>query len=821
MWTFHRLERFFRDVAYALRALRKNPAFAVAAVLTLALGIGGNAAMFTIVRGVLLKPLDYRDPDRLVELSMENDRNLRTFTPVRYEELRTKARSFEAIGAFGLPENMTMSAGPESQPVSVARVSANFVRILGVNPVLGRRFFQEEDRPGGRPVAMIGERLWRQVFSRDARAAGKTVTLDSAPYTVIGVLPSNFHFPFSGVDIWLTRPSEWCIVPPESRARTASIVCFARLKSRTGIEQANAELDVLNHQYIAAHAGMPDAAPGATMRISRLADELVANVRAMLRMLSGCVGFVLLIACANVANIILARSAVRGREFAIRTALGAARGRLIAQLLAESLVLALLGGAVGLCLADGLLKVVTRMSAFDLPRSWQIQLDGGVLTFTAMLSLATVAVFGLLPALRISRPGLADALRERVEGSGPASAGPGWLGSRLTTRGLLVTGQVALSLVLLIGAALLMKSFVRLHNVNPGFQPANLLMAQIPLPAARYDKGQKMSGFFETLLSRVEAVPGVRGAAVARTLPTMPYQLIALHVAEQPPVNFTERPSGQLQTVTGDYFHTLGIPLRKGRLFTDRDLKDGPPVLIVNEALARRFWRDYPQGASPIGQHIQLGASSWPIEIVGIAADVHEASLSADVVPEVYLPARLSPAPTGYLVVRTEGDPLRFVNTVRSQVSAIDREQAISAVRTIDDLIDASLGRQRLTMLLLNLFAGVALLLAVVGLYGSIAYSVAQRTHEVGIRRALGAQHSGILRLVVGEGLGMTLAGVALGVAAASILSRIMKAFLFQVSATDPWAFAGMAILLILVALAASYIPAQRATQVDPMATLR
>jgi putative ABC transport system permease protein len=630
---FMRLEFFLKDVRYALRALRNNRAFSLTTILTLAVGIGANAAMFTVIRGVLLKPLSYREADFLVQISMDNSRHLATFTPIRYEELKAGAQSFSDIGAFGLPQDVMLSSGSESEQLAAARVSANFLQILGVSPLLGRTFTSEEDMPGGAPVAMISARLWQRRFGGDTLAIGKTATLDSRIYTIIGVLPAGFRFPFADADIWFPRPSEWPGNPPQSWSRTATLTGFARLKMQATIRQAQAEASLLNQQYIAAHGAMPDAKPGASMRVERMADALVVNVRRMLWTLFGSVGFVLLISCASVASLMLARAASRSREFAIRFALGASRSRVVEQLLAESLLLALAGGVLGLCLACWIVHEVTRMSASVLPRTSEIGLDSVVLGFTITISLLTAVIFGLFPSLWVSKPDLTSPLRER--------AGTQGVSNRWSARGLLVVGQVGLAIVLLIGATLLIKSFARLHQVNPGFQPANLLTMRITLAPTRYDSGRKITMFFEELVQRVETMPGVREATVARSLPMMPYQLVALQVAEQPALPFAERPLGELQTITGRYFLTLGIPLSKGRQFTEQDFKTGPPVLMVNESLARRFWPNYPGGPNPIGQHIQMGAGT-PVEIVGITGDVHEAGLSLAVPPEVYLPARLS-----------------------------------------------------------------------------------------------------------------------------------------------------------------------------------
>ena len=828
------LETAWQDLAYALRTMRKNPAFAVVAVLTLALGIGGNTAIFTVIHAVLLKPLQYRDPDRLVYFSVHNPRQNAPDSPfgqMRLEEMRAAARSFTGLGAFlHSAENLTLSGAGEPAALKGARVSANFLDILGVRPMLGRSFLPEEDKPGGRPVAMISERLWRLRFGGDPLIAGKTATLDSTPYTMIGVLPAGFEFPIAGVDVWVTKPSEWSILP--SRYWGVPVLAgFGRLKPHVTLEQAGAEMEVLNRQYIRSHPANKFE-EGATIRVVWLRDRLVSNVRTMLWLLLGAVGCVLLIACANVASLLLARATSRSREFAVRAALGAGRGRLIAQLLAESLLLAVAGGALGVLLAQWGLSAIATSSALVpkgvtslyLPGAEAIRLNGAVLGFTVALSIATGVLFGLFPSLQVSRPDLADVLRESGAGAGRGSSGGhGMLG--VSTRGLLVVGQVALSIVLLIGAALLMESFARLHSVDPGFQAANLLTMKIALPPARYDTNEKKAAFFEELAGRVGAVPGVRGATMAMSLPTTVWIRTNISAKGQPEPNNSEPAlSAVIQSVTPGYFHTLGIPLQRGREFGAPDDTPGaPPVVMINESLARRLWPEYPRGPNPVGQYIREGydkALGW-LEVAGIVADIHEGGLASGAVPEFYLPCVLHPPQTAYLAVRTAGDPLRFVNAVRSQVLAIDRDQAVSEVRTMDAVLGAALGQRRLTMLLLGLFAGVALLLAVVGIYGVIAYSVAQRTQELGIRRALGAQRGDILRLVIGQGMGLTLGGVALGLGGAFALTRVMKGLLFHLSASDPVTFAGVPLLFVLVALAASFIPARRATRVDPMTALR
>ncbi len=820
------LEAMWQDIVYALRTMRKNPAFALTAVLTLALGIGGNAAMFTVIRAVLLKPLAYRDPDRLVLLSMDYPRrNVKDgrFTLGRFEQMRATARSFTGIGAFLFStEEMTLSGGgADPEALKRARVSANFLEILGVQPVLGRSFLPEEDTPGGPPVAMISEALWRRRFASDPQVAGKMTALDATPYTIVGVLPAGFTFPFAGVDVWVTRPWEQSRLPPRTWVYTTSLFGFARLKPQVSLEQARAEMSVLNQQYMAAHAGRLDVEPDATLRVVPLKDQLVANVRPMLWILFGAVAFVLLVACANVASLLLARATARSREFAVRAAIGAARGRLIGQLLTESTILSIAGGVLGVLFANWGLSAIASASALYVPRAGEIRLDGLVLGFTLALSIATGVLFGLLPSLHASRPNLADVLRESGAGAGRGSSGRPMLG--VSPRGLLVVGQVALSVVLLIGAVLLIESFARLHSVDPGLQPANLLTMKIALPLARYDTGPKRAAFFNELAPRVEAMPGVRAAAVALSLPTTVLLGTNIQVEGQPLVEPRQQPMSTLQSITPGYFHTMGIPVRRGREFTAREnTPGGPPVVIINESFARRFWPAYPRGQDPIGRHISEGADKiGGLEIMGIVADVRERGLAFDATPAFYVPCVVHPPQTAYLAVRTEGDPRRFIHTIRSQVLAMDRDQPISDVRTMEEVLEASMGQRRLTMALLGLFAGVALVLAVVGIYGVIAYSVALRTQELGIRRALGAGYGDILRLVLGQALGLALAGVILGIGGAFALTRVMTGLLFHVSPTDPATFVGIALLFLFVALAAGYLPARRAARIDPMAALR
>jgi putative ABC transport system permease protein len=807
------LETIRQDTFYALRAMRQKPALAATAVLTMALAIGGNTAMFSVIRAVLLKPLEYRDPDRLANISGGA-------TPTLFGDIKAGARSFTELGAFTGEENITLSGGTEPEVLKGERVSPGFLRILGVEPMLGRGFRSEEDAPGGTPVAMISAELWRRRFSSDPQIAGKTATLASTAYTIIGVLPPRFQFPVPGVDVWMTAPAEWPLMSAKSRVDSPFLSVFGRLKPGINLEQANAEMKVIRRRYAAANPELLAPEPKTAKEVVAMKDDLVTDVSSMLWMLFGAVGFVLLIACANVASLLLARATGRAREFAVRSALGAARLRLIGQLLAESVLLSLCGGLFGVLLAAWILRAIPLMTALDLPRAGEIHLDWLVLGFAAALSIATGVLFGLAPSLGASRPDLMQVLRASGE-AGNRGVERGVLAG-LNVCGLLLIGQVALSIVLLIGAALLIESVGKLRAIDVGFNPSHLLTMQVPLAPARYDTSQKRASFFQELLRRVDSLPGVQGATASMFLPMMGYAGTPVQDAAKPPLPLNQRMIATLWTTTPGYFRTLGIPVRRGRDFTERDTADSQRVAIIDEVFARRFWPAYPYGVDPIGQRILIGGvNKKPAEIVGIALHVQQALENINWPESVYVAFAQDPPPFAMLAIRTTGDPLRFTKAVREQVQALDRDQPVTLVRSMDDLVEEQVGQRRLLVVLLGSFAGAALLLALIGIYGVIAYSVAQRTQEMGIRRALGAQQNDILRLVLGQGLRLTLAGIAVGIAGAWGLTRLMETLLFHVSATDPATFAMVALLFLLVALAASYIPARRATRIDPMAALR
>ncbi|HSB75850.1 MAG TPA: ABC transporter permease [Terriglobales bacterium] len=806
------LENTLHDFKYGLRSMGKTPGFTLAVVLTAALGIGANTAMFSVIRGVLLKPLAYRDSARVVLLADGA-------TPIRFHDFLRGAHSYTEVGAYAVTaEQMALSGIGQPEVLSAARVSANFLHILGVDPLLGRSFLPEEDKVGGPAVAMISAELWQRRFGGSPSVVGKSAALAGMPYTIIGVLPPRFQFPFPRTDVWVTQPSELSVIPAYGRQVSPILGVFGRLQGHISVGQATAELAVLNRRYRGAHPDMLDAKANAPDKVLPVKDDLVSDVRSKLWMLSGAVGLVLLIVCANLAGLLLARATSRTREFAVRVAIGAGRRRLVAQLLAESTLLGCLGGGLGILLAAWGAKAIRGISLDELPRAGDIHMDGWVLGFAVALSLLTSVLFGLAPALSAAGADLASVLRGSGEGQALQPPRPGLL--RFSPRGLLVVGQVALSMVLLIGAALLMESISRLSRVDPGFDPRHLLTMNIsPLPT-HYDTDPKKEVFYQRLVERLQSLPGVGSAAVVTTLPADSWYGTTAQVVGRPPVELNQRPIVIFQDITPGYFTTMKIGLKRGRDFSWHDNEESTRVAVISEALARTFWPEYPQGPDPVGQHIQAGSSPQGYEIVGIAADIRQ---SRDAAPraELYFPCLQKPPETAMIAVRTVGQPLALAGAVRNQILAMDRDQPVSGVSTMEKLMEDSEGQLRLIMTLLAIFAGVATLLAVIGLYGAISYSVAQRSKEIGIRRAVGAQPSDIVGLVLGQGLRLALAGVALGLGGAWALTRVMRDLLFQVSALDPATFIAVALTFVAVALLASYVPARRATAIDPLAALR
>ena len=822
-WRFSSLEDLLSDIVHSIRVLSKAPVFAAAAILTLGLGIGGNTAMFTVIRDVLLKPLPYADPEQLVRLAMDNpDRNrlMPQFTPVRYAQLREESRSFLAVGAFGMSEDFTLQAGSTPETLTGIHISGNFTSLLEVRPVLGRGFLPEEDTPGGAPVAMISAALWQRYLHSDPSIVGKTIDLDSKSYTVVGVLPPRFAFPRPNIDIWLPRPAEWSMIPPSGQLHAATLTGFARLRPTVTLKQAQAEIDVLNRQYNHAHPGMADANPGSVLQIRKLKDEVLANVKEMLWVLFGAVCLVLLIACANIASLLLARASSRSQEFAVRASLGASRLRLIRQLLTESILLAVAGGSLGVLFAKIALAAISHVSTLDLPQAHEIRLDGMMLAFTGALSVLTGLLFGLLPAFRASRPNVVKALRIRGEGAGHAAHRENILG--INPRSFLLLGQIALSIVLLISAGLLLKSFFRLRSVDPGFRSSGLLTAQIALPPLRYDSNLKRAAFWSQLVQQLQQMSRVSGAAATFTLPMSPAYALMFQPAEEALKTANERPIAQFESVTPGYFETFGIPLRAGRIFTIHDnVPGGRPMVIINETLARRFWPGYPTRVNPVGKRLILGTGTSSAEIVGVVGDVHEYDLANEAGLEIYAPCALSPPQTGSIVVRTAGPPQNFAETLRKALFSIDPVQPVSNIQTMSERIDHTFTQRQTTLALLALFAAMATVLAAIGIYGVIAYSVTQRTEELGIRRALGAQNRDILRLVMGGGVRIAAFGIAAGLLGGLAATRMIAGLLFHVGRTDPATFVEIALLFFLVAIAACYFPAGRAIRIEPMRALR
>ncbi len=788
MTSLHDLRQ---DILYALRALRTNPIFALTAVLTLALGIGANTAVFTLIRTVLLKPLEYSNPDQLVQISGGA-------TPTRFDETKSEARCFQGIAAFSGQESLTLAAANhEPEVLTGVRVSANFLSILEVKPILGNSFLPADDSPGGRPVVLISAELWNRRFNADSKIIGTVTTLEGAPYTIIGVLPPRFQFPLTGVDVWLTRPAEWPLMQAKSRALSPFLTLFGRLRPNCSVSQASAELKVIQARYAANNPAMLDAKPKKPDVLSPWKDTLVSNVRTMLWMLFGATSFVLLITSANVASLLLARATARTREFAIRSALGASRIRLLTQVLTESVLLAALGGAIGVLLAAAGVRAIPLITAFQLPRSQEIHIDATILAFACAISLGAGVFFGLVPALGAGRQDLIRVLRGTGAAMGEGS--PRRLFVRVSVRGLLVISQVALSVVLLIGAALLIESLARLRGENVGFNPEHLLTFRVSLPASRYDTEQKRTSFFEQAVQQIDASPGVISATAAMFLPLTGFVGTPAQNAATPPLRLNLRPIVTLVMVQPSYFKTLEIPLRRGRDFTDHDKLDAERVAIIDETTARHFWPSYPNGIDPIGQSLLIGGiNSHPARIVGIVADSHQ-NLENNSWPEtIYVSFAQGPQPSAMIALRTLGDPSSFANSIRQLIRRIDPDQPISEIHSMDELVDQEVGQRRLVVGLLTSFSSVAVLLTLIGLYGVIAYSVSQRVQEFGIRRALGAQQSDILRLIMSQGMGLTIVGLVVGIAGAIALARIsasLSSLLFHTNATDPATFLSVSLL--------------------------
>jgi putative ABC transport system permease protein len=795
----------WQDLRFGARTLLKSPGFTLVALLTLALGIGANTTIFSLVNSILLRPLPYERPDRIVQVAdaFHVTGGAMTSSLPKFKFLRDHAKSFTAFAAHA--DRIFQLSGPApAAPAEVfgVRVSADFFGVFGVKAASGRTFLPNEDEPGAAPVAVISDALWRNRFASDPNVIGKSIGVNGTSTVILGVMPAGFDYP-NGSEIWIPRFQELPVFTALQISRGGSyLMYYARLADGVDARSAQAEIDLLSAQYDASHAGFGDI--GRKMKVIELRESIVSGYQRMLLVLLGVVAFVLLIACANVANLLLARAIARQREVAIRASLGASRRRLLVQFLTESVLLSAIGAGVGLALS---LWGVRLLRGIDiLPRANEIHLDMTVLAFTAALAVFTGIVFGLGPALHSARIDLNDALKA----GGRGIAGGGRL------RAAMIACEVALATILLAGSGLLLRSFLRLENVNVGFRPEQLVTMRMSLAAPRYPNSDKEIAFYDRVRERIAAIPGVRAASISKTLPVNGRSLAYFfNVEGRPPLDSTKAPTAWMNAISPEYFETMGIPLLGGRAFTAADRADAPLVAVINQGMARHFWPD----GSAIGQHIIYSRESVKVEIVGIVGDVNIGGLGNDTPYDVlYVPYRQKPYLTMYAIAK---GPASIASAARREINAIDPEQPVADVRTMEDVISASVSEPRLRTALISGFAALALTLAAIGIGGMVAWSVSQRTNEIGIRMALGARPSNILAMIVRQSLGMIGAGQLIGIAGSLALTRVLSSFLFGISAEDPLTFVGVAALLAMVALAACAVAARRALRVDPVVALR
>jgi putative ABC transport system permease protein len=819
-WGVRLFNELAQDIRYGLRQLRRNSGFTIVAVLTLALGIGANTAIFSVVNAVLLRPLPFHAPNQLVSVVSTRLRGnvADNASYPDFADWRTQNHVFSQMAAYDT-DNFTLTGQGEAMHIQGAVVSSDLFSLLGVKPALGRAFLPDEDKlpaANGAFAIILSHHLWRERFGADPAVIGRTIEIDDRNFTVVGVMPTGFQFPIQGepVDFWMTMAIDFVTapgMPSMAEQRGAHYLdVIARLKWHVSLAQAQAQMSTivnrLNKQY-------PDIGARGVRVVSEI-DQVAGPARAALLILLAAVGCVLLIACANVANLMLARGAARQKEMAVRGALGAQRGRMIRQLLTESILLALLGGALGAAFGLWGISGLVSLLPVDIPRLADVHINTAVLLFTAVVSLATGIVFGLAPAMRASRLAFMESLKE------------GWRGSSESlqsgrTRSFLVVADVAVAAMLLVGAGLLINSLMRLQGVDPGFNPEHVLTFKMDLPYVRYS-GSRQTQFFQQAIERLDHLPGVRSASAVLPLPLDGNEVATVFTTAGKPVAEANRPRTGYSWVEPGYFGTVGIPLIKGRDFTQSDNLKTNPVVIINQALAEQF---FPR-QDPIGKRIKPGIGNGykapPMrEIVGVVGNVRQYGLAAAPGPEVYVPLAQSPLGSMNFVLRTEVDPLSMVGAVRKEMAKMDKNLPFYGVQTFSQYFGRGFAQPQFLTLLLGLFAGLALTLASVGLYGLVSYSASQRTHEIGIRMALGAQKGDVLRMVVGQGIKLTLTGVAIGVIGALGLTRFLSSLLYGVRPTDPLTFTFVSLILIAVALLACYIPARRAAKVDPTVALR
>ena len=809
------LETLIADARYALRVMRKNPGFAAVAILTLALGIGANTAIFSVVYAVLLKPLPYPAPNQLVVVFDAKPQEGVNFTGVSYmdfEDVRAQNNVFTEL-AGNQEHDLTVTGRGEPFVADTAVVTAGLFEVLQVAPLMGRTFVPEDGRPGTAPVAIISEKLWRSRFSADPHLVGSSINLDKRSFTVIGIMRTGFHSPIliRNQDIWVPTPDDPVFGGWMTRRSGHWLSVIGRLKPGVSIAQAQAEMDGISRR-LAAEFPKDDA--GWSIRVAPLQSTIVSDERPALLLLLGAVALVLLIACANIANLLLSRATSRAKEMSVRIALGAGRGRIVRQLLTESAALGLLGGVGGTSLAYWGVRVLGSLLPSDLAKMQNIRVDGWVLAFALLLSVAASFVFGLAPALFAAGSDVQKTLRE---GSGRAGAG----GARQNARTILAAAEIALAMVLLVGAGLLVRSFIAMTAVSPGFSSQHLVKAEVSLPQFEYSTPQQWSAFGDDLLARIQAEPGMRNSAIGLPLPLVhPFVNLGFEIEGSPAPPSSQTRTANYVAASPEYFRVMEIPLLQGREFTREDVASTPRVTIISEAMARIYFPNQ----NPIGKRLIFGFppnGEAPREIIGVVGNVRDVELRQAPAAMMYVPFAQAPFWGTVVVVRTNLSVAAVAEAIQRDAHAIDKDLPVTDIGAIPQLVDATLEQPRFQTLLLGLFSGLALTLAAVGIYGVISYSVIQRTHEIGIRMSLGAQPSQVLRLVMGQGAKLALAGIVVGIAAALALTRLMRSLLFEVSPADPLTFAGIAVLLVAVALTACYIPARRAMRVDPMTALR
>lgn len=804
-------ETLWQDLRVSARMLRKHPGFTIIAVLTLSLGIGANTAIFSIVNAVLLRPFPFESPEQLV-IPGESNTGTRGNTSLSYPNFadwKDDRKVFAGVSAVRSNENYNLTGAGEPERLMGRLVSAGFLTTLGVQPLLGRDFAAEDDRQGATPTVILSYGLWSRRFGNDPNIVGKQITLNNQSYTVVGVTPQTFQY---GLDADVNVPIGLSAERFRTRGADPGIGAVARLKPGVSLEQTETELNVI---YARMEQQYPESNTGRRCFLTPLHESFVGNVRQPLLILLGSVGLVLLIACANVANLLLVRSATRQREMSVRVALGASGWRITRQLLTESVVLAAIGGVLGVLLAHWGTNFIVYQLPEGIPRLGEAYVDLRVLGFTLAVSLITGLLFGLAPAFQASRLNLTETLKEGDRGSS---------GGRQRLRSVLVVAEVALTLTLLVGAALLIQSFRRVLQVDPGFQAENLLTMQV---SVNNPDGQQVSNFFKQLQDNVRRLPGVKSVAVSNGLPLGVANNPIFLVIGRPLPEKGKEPGGTRYTVSNDYFQTMGIDLLKGRVFNAQETPESPPVVIIDDALAQQHFPN----EDPIGQRLAQSTSGTPsYEIIGVVRHVEHNSLENQSTrrPQFYLgfnQIRIDSLPNSTrrinVLTRTDVEPASLAPAVRGQIAALNKDQAVFNVRTMDQIVSQSVAPRRFSMMLLTAFAVVALVLASIGIYGMMSYAVAQRTREIGLRMTLGAQRGNVLRLVIAQGMKLAIVGVVLGLIAAFALTRTMSTLLFGVSATDPLTFVSISVLLTTVALLACWMPARRATKVDPIVALR